>query len=114
MAEVLSFLGTITIANGGTDGNVLSHNLLGSARRIVIKAPSALTAVCTVKGAPTKNVTLANCQPIRNADLAADYAVVAAKEMHIKDCANLKSIGIVAASAEGADRVFQVYVVHEL
>lgn len=114
MAKVLSHLGRITIANTATDGNVLSSRLLASAEQVIIKAPAALTGTVTVYGSQTEGQTLANCQPIREADDAADYTVVAGKEMHYPVLGGLKSISLKSGSAEGAERQFEVYVIHEL
>lgn len=113
MAEAMSFLGTLTIASSGTDSNVLSHNLLQAARRVIITAPATLTGTITVRVSPVKNAAFAACLPLRRDGAAAVVTVAAGQELHV-DAGNFKSIAVVSSGAEGGARAFQVHVVHEL
>lgn len=113
MAEHLELLGTLTIPNGGTDSNVLSHRQMATARRLVIVGPATLTAAVTLYGSPLVGVLIAAMQPVRKVNDAADATIVAGKQTHVNDV-NLGSIAVKSAGAEGAARAFIVYLVFEI
>lgn len=96
---------TITIANGGTDSNII-NSLAGFGAMIdfVIFAPAALTGTVTVLVASNELETVAaNCLPLYIG--GANVTVTAAKANQIS-AASFGSLMLQSGSAEGAARTF--------
>lgn len=112
MSEALSFVGTLTIASSGIDSNVLSNNLLQSARRLIFRTPSAFTGTVTIKGSPLKGALMAALLPIAGT-AGTPITLTAGREQHV-EVGNLKSLAVTSGSAEAAERVITVHAVHEV
>jgi hypothetical protein len=111
MGSHKAFVGNLTIANGGTDSNVLSNRQLAMARKLIFHNPATFTAAVTLRGNPKAGVAFSDTQPVRVG--AADIALVAAKMQEV-DAGGFESIAVVSAGAEGAERVIPVYAVLEI
>lgn len=112
MAENLSLVGALTIANGATDSDVLANNTLQAARRLIFKCPATFTGTITLRGSADENAAFADTQPVRVYPAAVDVTLVAAK-YHVVPDVNLKALAVVSSMMEGAARTIQVFAVIE-
>jgi len=106
MARTFTNLGTLTIANGGTTSTVLSLTP-GPGQSIValsIQGPSALTAVVTAQVTLVDGGTFG---PLFISGAAANVTCAALIVTTVPWVA-ARQLRLVAASAEGADRVFTI------
>lgn len=101
-------LGTITIANGETQGNILSKDLLSAARRLIISGPATLVETVTVQSSPEIETAAANLRTLRYNGGAA-VTMTGAGQM-VVEWAGGRSVSLVAGGAVAAQRDFTVQV----
>lgn len=111
MGSHKAFVGNLTIANSGTDSNVLSSRQLAMARKLVFDNPSAFTGTVTLRAGAKAGTAFAGTKPVRVA--GADITLVAAKLQEV-DAGGFESVAVVSSGAEGAERVIGVYAVLEI
>lgn len=110
MSRHIQKLGTLTIANGGTNsGALLAGNVatqFGSNVDMVIFAPAALTGTVTMQIAPLESPSAGDW---KTAYLGgADVTIPAGKAVVVPVVA-FKNMRLVSSGAEGADRNFEVF-----
>ena len=103
---------TITIAVSTTLSDVLGSDELGMARTIIIYGPAALTTVNTVRIGPEKDTAFAATAVL--APGGTPIVITALEAMIIEMPVGAKSLAIIAAGAEAANRVFPVYAVLDI
>jgi hypothetical protein len=101
-------LGTITIANGQTQGNILSSDMLATARRLVISGPATLAETVTVQAAPEVTTNTADLRTLRYNGAAA-VTMTGAGQM-VVEWGGGRSVSLVAGGAVAAQRDFTVQV----
>lgn len=107
-----AFLGTLTIANGGTDSNVLSAKELKMARAIVFEnAESALTGTVSVLAAADEGAAIGDCLPVSVDGTDVTVSAGAIEQWNISPGC---SIAIQSSSAEGAERTVNVYAILDM
>jgi hypothetical protein len=107
-----SYIGRLTIASGGTNSNVIAARELGAAHRLAIYPPAALTGTVTLKAAYNEDAVAADCSPIK-VDGGTDIAITAAK-VNVVNAGGFEALMVTSGSAEGADRVFEVFAVLDI
>lgn len=113
MANDISFVGRLTIANSGTDSNVLANNTLATCERLIIRCPATLTGTCTLQSSPSEKAAFSDTLPVRIYPATTDVALVAGKELHIPHWSG-KALAIKSSMAEGGARVFDVFSVADI
>lgn len=112
MSQLKSLVATLTIANGGTDSDLLSSLLSVGQLKVLsatckfleITGPAALTGTCTLMTVPTEGSTTWTTAIAPNSTGA--IAAVQTVQIPVGGFADLK---IHSGSAEGAARTFIIY-----
>jgi hypothetical protein len=99
-------LGTITIANGQTQGNILSNDYFAGARQLCIHGPATLAETVTVQAAPEITALPADLRSLKYNGGAA--ITMTGPSSMVVDWSGGRSISLVAGAAVAADRVFTV------
>lgn len=101
-------LGTITILNGATQGNILSNEMLSAARRLIISGPATLAETVTLQASPEITSNAADLRTVRYNGAAA-MTMTGAGQM-VVDWPGGRSVSLVAGGAVAAQRDFTVQV----
>jgi hypothetical protein len=105
---ITSYLGTLTIANGGTQSNVLSNSTLRTAEWLIFDTPSAFTGTVSVYGALDNDAVIGAMKACYRDGTA---VTIGANRVDRCSVGGLSSVAIVSGSAEGAQRDVKVYAV---
>ena len=109
MARITTKCGTATISNGGTTSGAIDVGSRGQAVvALTVEAPAALTGTVTVHASADGGTTY---KALYN---GADITITANKVQVHNFNAGITHIKFISGSAEGADRTFGVYVIHEV
>lgn len=112
MALIRSYLGRLTIANGGTTSNILAAREMSQMIGIAFDNPAAFTAAVTVQVGPHED-SAAGAMKVWNRN-GTDVTLTAAKYQTLSDALGFEAIRAVSAGAEGADRLIDVYALMDI
>jgi hypothetical protein len=111
MARHATLLGTLTIASGQTDSNVIQDPTLAGLVGVVFYNPAAFTGTVSVLVAFDDDALFASHAALYNNGSAVQLT---AGRVEKHDVCGFKSIAIQSGSAEGADRNVQVIGIMDL
>lgn len=104
-----ALVGTLTIANGQQESNILSHRGLSNARQIIIAGPNTLPETITLYAAPLTTSTFADLNPVSfNGGAAVSFT---GENNLILDAGGFESVGVRAGVAAGGARAFTLWAV---
>lgn len=109
-----AFVGTLTIANGATDSNVIAAKELGMVVSLLFENAAAYTGTVTVYVGADETTLIAAMLPLRSAGTAADATLIAGKWQEIGTVPGVQSLAIKSGSAEGGARVVRCFAVLSL
>lgn len=102
-------IGTLTIANGGTNSNVLSSKLLKMAKALVIDtAESAFTGTISLLAAAEEGAAFSDLLAVRAGGAA---VAVTADSIEQFDVSPGCSIAVQSSGAEAAERNIDIYAI---